>query len=913
MPDILKTLWQRVRRIRLRPSSKQSEGTQGTARTTHAAIAEGAAESSPIRQDETDVDVLTEDDCYGIKVLHNPPSAFVDLVFVHGLRGKAHRTWFDKESGVHWPRDLLGPDLDARIMTFGYDANIVNAAQDDISGYAKDLLGDLSRHREDLRAERKIIFVAHSLGGLVTKKALALSGESRFPHLRAIEIHTTGIVFLGTPHHGADLAKWGSFLSNIANLAKPVNKDVIKALRRQSETLAGVQDAFHNLVERRKDEGSKVRLICFYETMPVYNTIIVSKDSAVIPGEPHFPIRKNHKDMAKYQKKDDKGYQDILREIRMIAENFAFQHFWDGLGQENISEHLRQTPTPLEGTFKWIHERLRLDEISTENQPRRLLRITGQPGCGKSVLAASLYRRGFSNEQRPITTPIFYAFNGRDANRRSPSAIFPSLIKQLFRSKKDRLHLQQYFNQARNEGDLPADFSSHTFRWACTLPTFGHLICIIDALDECDNGAERDKLVADLESLVSGDEKINITLVLLNRDYWELNFAHVDLPAHLITHINLDKNPETQEDIMAFTVEGVELLLKKRPTYNPYKARLIDKIFERASDGMFLMVLLVIDLLYRCTDSSPRGIDHTIQTLPSTLQEVYSRIWDSIDPLRKPRAEEIMGWMVATFQPIAVQTLADALAHEALLDSDDDSLTLDDFRSSDLRGDLKRLFGPLLWIDDTVHLTHQTVKEFFLLNKTSLPHVSASPSILPGDRHIKIAITCLFCLTRNRDPDFGDTSSIDTMFGFNTPPFYAYAKSYCLKHFVAATQSGEDANAIQEFRKMCLISKVLIGEPTYSHPGSATAIKRALQPDSPTFDDIASGVFMGVGPMELDPMGLLSEDSYHLWRPRRNARPRGTALEVPSYSSPWITSHPSLSEEDFGIGGFQVTVSPPPG
>jgi hypothetical protein len=51
-------------------------------------------------------------------------------VFVHGLTGNRETTWTwsQKRETVFWPRDLLKDDLpNARIMTFGYDADIVHA------------------------------------------------------------------------------------------------------------------------------------------------------------------------------------------------------------------------------------------------------------------------------------------------------------------------------------------------------------------------------------------------------------------------------------------------------------------------------------------------------------------------------------------------------------------------------------------------------------------------------------------------------------------------------------------------------------------------------------------------------------------------------------------------------------------
>ncbi|XTI85857.1 hypothetical protein V2W45_1466673 [Cenococcum geophilum] len=87
----------------------------------------------------------------GLQVVTEGIDPIVDIIAVHGLNGHRDETW-TAGNGVNWLRDLLPQDLpNARIMAWGYDANTY------------------SRSRT---SRRLIIFVAHSLGGIIVKSAL---------------------------------------------------------------------------------------------------------------------------------------------------------------------------------------------------------------------------------------------------------------------------------------------------------------------------------------------------------------------------------------------------------------------------------------------------------------------------------------------------------------------------------------------------------------------------------------------------------------------------------------------------------------------------------------------------------------------------------------------------------------------
>ena len=79
----------------------------------------------------------------------------------------------NKPSAVFWPADLLPDDCpNARILMYGYDTKITKymagaANKNSIFSYSKDLLFAICRKRT---LDRPLIFVAHSLGGIVVKE-----------------------------------------------------------------------------------------------------------------------------------------------------------------------------------------------------------------------------------------------------------------------------------------------------------------------------------------------------------------------------------------------------------------------------------------------------------------------------------------------------------------------------------------------------------------------------------------------------------------------------------------------------------------------------------------------------------------------------------------------------------------------
>lgn len=239
---------------------------------------------------------------------------FFSIVFVHGLTGNRETTWTHK-NGVFWPEKHLAVDLkEARIMTFGYDADVVKfwgmAGSNTLRDHGKSLAYAVADQRSE-DEDRPIIFIAHSLGGLVVEQALLLGNKTN-PELARIHkvfTSTVGILFMGTPHSGSHLAIWGRTLAEYLYKIRRTNREILGVLQQQSEVLIAVEEDFQTML---KSPNISIRIFCFYEAVAVTGVgKIVPTESAVLRQYPNNSIDANHMDMTKFGGGNDAGYSSV--------------------------------------------------------------------------------------------------------------------------------------------------------------------------------------------------------------------------------------------------------------------------------------------------------------------------------------------------------------------------------------------------------------------------------------------------------------------------------------------------------------------------------------------------------------------------------------------------------------------------
>lgn len=86
-------------------------------------------------------------------VLHGADPRLLSIIFIHGLTGGRESTWTGKGATACWPESYLTTDLPpARIITYGYDADVVNfwsmASQNTIGDHSQKFLTSFANLRD---------------------------------------------------------------------------------------------------------------------------------------------------------------------------------------------------------------------------------------------------------------------------------------------------------------------------------------------------------------------------------------------------------------------------------------------------------------------------------------------------------------------------------------------------------------------------------------------------------------------------------------------------------------------------------------------------------------------------------------------------------------------------------------------
>ncbi|ETS76726.1 hypothetical protein PFICI_12113 [Pestalotiopsis fici W106-1] len=635
----------------------------------------------------------------GLQEVYLPPEgveAVANICFVHGLFGgpwksfSAKRPRSDAQSPaqapdgsstnqgpgdakaaqqVFWPRDLLPRSINnVRIFTFGYDADIGRimgaAGLNSLYQHARNLLNATSDLLEQTPEPLPIIFVAHSLGGLVVKQALNQSATSTDARKNRTLGYTRGIIFLGTPHHGSSAAMYGRTAFRLSKKIafQSANIKLLTALERNSEPLDQLSTEFCETLEKT----NVLRMWSFCEEKQVRFGVvgmqIVPADSARIRHikEDWGSISGDHRQIAKYSSTQDDGFVKVnnvlkgwVRDIeRDPQNNFSESEEYkeclktlDDADARLRVQGVHQVSQTNSSSFEWLFtEQVPFTKWLQDdtNQFSPVFWITGRPGSGKSTLMRFALEDRRTVELLPESTgsPLAYFFHlrGKSTTQKSLKGMLKELLYQLlhqfphFYAQIGPIYKRRVRMLVPREWDL--DSLAEGFLQIPNLvsrskTTRDRVFLFIDALDENENQHENEtmmslikRLSAEYESTAKNSQSPLLKICLASRS-WTLFQRELGENQRIPS---LAIHEFTTNDIRSYASALLDEPLQslRLPVAHQSESLLVSEITGRAN-GVFVWVRVVVDNLRRhiIDGTSIEVLRTKVLEYPQELKDMY--------------------------------------------------------------------------------------------------------------------------------------------------------------------------------------------------------------------------------------------------------------------------------------------------
>jgi WD40 repeat protein len=370
----------------------------------------------------------------------------------------------------------------------------------------------------------------------------------------------------------------------------------------------------------------------------------------------------------------------------------------------------------MRGSCEWLTKKRGFREWQNpKNADAPLYWISAKPATGKSVLSGFIvkYLRDMNQDCS------FFFFNYSNNSQSTIGYFLRSIAWQM--AMKHQNILQTIIDISYKDDQLSkADFRS-LWRKVFLDGILGVKLdrpqyWVIDALDECRGEVELIPL------LLKVSELCRIRIVVTCRN----NYESYSLISNSRTKVLSEEilQGDTSRDISLYMKAHVDLLpFADKETQQIMVATILTK-----SAGCFLWVDLVLKELKQIHSSAE--VSRVLEDVPSDMDELYSRILDSMSNARysKHLAKAILTWIVCSARLLTT----DELYYAIQLDIKD---TIDNIEKS-----IAACCGQLVYVDSLhrVHMVHQTARDFLLR-----PTITSEFAIEKKTGHQRLGMTCI--------------------------------------------------------------------------------------------------------------------------------------------------------------------------
>ncbi|KAK6353811.1 hypothetical protein TWF730_008235 [Orbilia blumenaviensis] len=310
-----------------------------------------------------------------------------------------------------------------------------------------------------------------------------------------------------------------------------------------------------------------------------------------------------------------------------------------------------------EGTGGWF---LKSDNFENWKTRRNsVLWLQGITGCGKTVLSSIIIENLKKDSACQL---LYFYFKDTDVDE-SLRKMLCSLVSQLYcLSEEAANQLESLYSDCGNGKEQPTLKSLRNVFLSMT-EKIGEAWLVLDALDESGRGSdskERQELLLWIQNIATNSDRRNIHLLVTSRPEADIKSAIASLAAE--TDIIFLGNHLIGDDINKYIGSRV---CARDPCFKKWKSRpeilkKIQTVVTEKANGMFRLAACQIDILQQCCD--PPDLLNNLDKLPTTLEEIYSKMLNKIPSIYQHKAIRILQFLSYSSKPLRVNEVVDILA-----------------------------------------------------------------------------------------------------------------------------------------------------------------------------------------------------------------------------------------------------------
>lgn len=387
-------------------------------------------------------------------------------------------------------------------------------------------------------------------------------------------------------------------------------------------------------------------------------------------------------------------------------------------------QHKNINPKRVPETCLWFLEHPKFNRWKASSHDD-FLWLSADPGCGKSVLSRALIDEKLISEG---SNNIFYFFFSDNEEQDNAAVALCALLHQIFWWNDDLLkrHATQAVKKCGEALRTDLEELWRIFESVVSDPTIGNIVCVLDALDECQENS-RNRLILCLEDFFTRSINVatqanRVKFIVTCRPYREIERQFARLARNIFPSCRLAAENESEEisrEIKIFIKAKTEEIARKWRLHEGLQSSL-EKRLGDSPNRTYLWLQLILNEI---ESQIPKGKTEKkllaiIDTLPGSIENAYERILARGDA---EEAKKTLQIIVAARRTLTLEELDLALEIEPESTSYND---LDTQGSSNRRNSIRESCGLFInVINSRVYLIHETAREFLIRKSNTMPQL----------------------------------------------------------------------------------------------------------------------------------------------------------------------------------------------